>query len=392
MSQHAILDLGEDDLEFTENDYNSQQGTESLTEFPDSGDMDTDRLIEGGGGEGQGDKTYNSNFWTLAFYQQFFDVDTEDVKNRVIYSMVPIPGKSFLQHYIRPKPDLYGPIWICLTLIFSIAITGNLSDYLASAAEDSGPHWHYDFHKVTLAATAVFSYATLLPAGLSGFLWWMGSGAGAASLTFLELLSLYGYSLAIYVPVSVLWLIQVSWLQWLLVLAGAGLSGAVLFMTVWPAIRDQAAKTAAIVMCVLLALHLLLACGFMLYFFHHGSATNDVVPASTIAPSIHNDTMVVAAQNVAVAEPKLPNVDGTSAVTEKKKESAVDKDTKESDVDEDTKDEKTEVKEGEKATEEMDNKKETSKEETKESDKSDEKVEPAKIEKEKEEPVKSKLS
>ena len=82
---------------------------------------------------------------------------------------------------------------------------------------------------MSLAATAVFSYASILPASLYGFLWWAG-GAGArcfkilvillasfhhyysysgAALSFLELVCLYGYSLSIYVPVSILWLIQV---------------------------------------------------------------------------------------------------------------------------------------------------------------------------------------
>jgi len=294
-SDHAILDLGEDELQFTETDYKTESQTrnENFTEFPSPGgshgEMDTDRLLDS-----EEQPRFNASFWTLGFYQQFFDVDTNDVKNRLIYSMIPIPGKSFLQHYIRPKPDLYGPIWICLTLVFSIAITGNLSDYLSSAVTDTGHNWHYDFHKVTLAATAVFSYASLLPAGLYGFLWWMGSGAGTASLTFLELLCLYGYSLAIYVPVSVLWLVQIYWLQWLLVLAGAGLSGAVLMMTVWPVIRDQATKSAGIVMVVILLLHVLLACGFMLYFFQHGSQPSTAAPTPA-----HNDTL---------AEPDIQNL------------------------------------------------------------------------------------
>ena len=279
-----------------------------MTQFPspaDSSDRDTDRLITDGpgGGEGQGGpgEWKTSNFWTLAFYQQFFDVDTTDVRNRIMYSMVPVPGKSFLQHHIRPRPDLYGPFWICVTLVFSIAISGNLADFLQKSVDpEQSIKWHYDFHKVrllshhktvstfllkvTLAATAVFSYAGLLPAGLYGFLWWASSGAGAATLTFLELVCLYGYSLAIYIPVSILWLIQVkhrvmsgpshylsyqvSWWQWICVLAGAGLSGYVLFLPIWPAVRDQAAKSAVIVMAVVIALHLLLACGFMLYFFH----------------------------------------------------------------------------------------------------------------------------
>ena len=34
-----------------------------------------------------------------------------------------------------------------------------------------------------------------------------------AALSFLELVCLYGYSLSIYVPVSILWLIQVPWME-----------------------------------------------------------------------------------------------------------------------------------------------------------------------------------
>ena len=156
-----------------------------------------------------------------------------------------------------------------------------------------------------MAATVVFSYASLLPAGLFGFLWWVGGGqASAATISFLELVCLYGYSLTIYIPVSLLWLIQVmlmlllivfsvviqrspwlqiSWWQWLCVLLGAGLSGVVLFTPIWPAVRHQAARSAAIVMVVIVTLHLLLAVGFMLYFFH--------VPAAAAAGP-HNSTEV----------------------------------------------------------------------------------------------------
>ena len=65
--------------------------------------------------------------------------------------MVPVPGKSFLQYHIRPRPDLYGPFWVCITLVFSIAISGNMADYLQTSftADDDHPmKWHYDFHKV----------------------------------------------------------------------------------------------------------------------------------------------------------------------------------------------------------------------------------------------------
>ena len=93
---------------------------------------------------------------------------------------------DFLRRSIRPKPDLYGPFWVCVTLIFSVAIsgkitnivmgtkkqsqtilgfsisydvttfisfdyTGNVAQYLQTAVQANpatGFRWHYDFHKV----------------------------------------------------------------------------------------------------------------------------------------------------------------------------------------------------------------------------------------------------
>merc|ERR1719234_2292853 len=71
-----------------------------MTEFPamvspdsPSSSRDTARLVEDEGREGT-----SSNFWSLTFYQQLFDIDTVDVRNRLMYSMLPVPGKSFVQH------------------------------------------------------------------------------------------------------------------------------------------------------------------------------------------------------------------------------------------------------------------------------------------------------
>ena len=59
------------------------------------------------------------------------------------------------------------------------------------------------------------------------------------NITFLELLCVYGYSLGIYVPVAMLWVIQISWFQWMLVLLGATMSGYVLLTTVAPALDGK---------------------------------------------------------------------------------------------------------------------------------------------------------
>ena len=113
-------------------------------------------------------------FWSVNFFQNLFDIDTDQVLNRLYGAVVPFP-KSFLKHRVNGKPDLYGPFWICTTLVFSIAISGNLANYLQAGAANPNQdyHWKYDFHAVTLSASAIYSYAWIVPLGLWGALKWM---------------------------------------------------------------------------------------------------------------------------------------------------------------------------------------------------------------------------
>jgi hypothetical protein len=127
---------------------------------------------------------------------------------------------------------------------------------------------------VTYAATVIFSYAWLVPIALWGILKWCGRQE--ARLSILEILCVYGYSLSIYVPVSIFWVIQIEWLQWLLVAGGAALSGSVLLMTAWPAVE---ADKRYVILAAILGLHLLLAAGFMLCFFHVPPMTDIPAPA-----------------------------------------------------------------------------------------------------------------
>lgn len=120
------------------------------------------------------DNLTSLSIWSLEYYQKLFDVNTDQVLERIVWAMFPKPGVNYLQHHIQSKPDLYGPFWICITLVFTIAISGNLANYLQTAASGSY-HWKYDFHAVTFSATAIFAYAWLLPSILWGILKWQGS-------------------------------------------------------------------------------------------------------------------------------------------------------------------------------------------------------------------------
>lgn len=274
-----------DDLEFHDSGgpedvlYEQSDGhTHTFTNFPDSAvddeeEGDKAQLLK----EGEEKKTSYS-FWTFEYYQQFFDVETYQVMHRVVGSMLPRPNKNHLQTNIRPNPDLYGPFWICTTLVFTTAIAGNLANYLSSAGKDY--QWRYDFHQVTFAATAIFSYWWLLPACIYGVLWWRKSQAG---FTFLEILCVYGYSLAIYIPISILWVINLTWLKWVLVVLGAVLSGGVLVITFWPAVKEDTKNVAFIFIALIFIFHLALAAGFVLYFFNVPPAQT---PQTTVAPVI----------------------------------------------------------------------------------------------------------
>ncbi|KAK6179476.1 hypothetical protein SNE40_011827 [Patella caerulea] len=255
-----------------------------FSDFPPTAESDEDDSTDKSELLKEDKKT--SSFWTFEYYQQYFDVDSKQVLHRIAGSMMPLPGRNYLVSHIRPNPDLYGPFWICMTLVFTIAIAGNLANYLQSASTQY--EWKYDFHKVSYAATAIFSYWWLIPLALYGLLWWRGTQS-SLHYSFLEIICVYGYSLAIYVPISILWTIQVSWLQWLLVTIGALLSGSVLLITFWPVVKEDAKQVAITVMALIFIFNAALAVGFVLYFFHVPSTS----ASSTIAPTTPNVSLPV---------------------------------------------------------------------------------------------------
>ncbi|KAM9843220.1 protein YIPF2 [Aulostomus maculatus] len=223
-------------------------------------------------------------FWTFEYYQSFFNVDTDQVLDRVKGSVMPLPGRNFIKYYLRNNPDLYGPFWICVTLVFSVAISGNLSTFLS---EMGNPAHHYrpQFHRVTTAALVIFIYAWLVPMALWGFLTWrQGPERQIGGYSFLETVCVYGYSLFIYIPTSVLWIIPFEWLRWTLILVAMVISGSVLVLTFWPVVRDDTKVMAAATVVTILVLHALLAVGCKLYFFHTAVHVPTTAPTT---PPVH---------------------------------------------------------------------------------------------------------
>ncbi|XP_028329555.1 protein YIPF1 [Gouania willdenowi] len=229
----------------------------------------------------------NVPFWTFEYYQQFFDIETHNVRERIIGSVLPWPGKNFINVYLRRKPDLYGPFWICTTLVFAIAISGNISNFLVNLGK---PNYKYtpEFRKVSIAATAIFSYAWFIPLGLWGLLLWRNNKVmSLVTYSFMEIVCVYGYSLSVYIPAVVLWIVPFEWLRWCSIVVALCLSGSVLALTFLPALREDHPKVMIAILLGIELLNALLAIGCKTYFF---SKPENVPPVVIPVPRAGNST------------------------------------------------------------------------------------------------------
>ena len=67
-------------------------------------------------------------FLECSYYREYFDVTTELVVARVMNAFNPFSGTFF--DIGGGIPELYGPFWILNTLIFTIALSVNISKYM----------------------------------------------------------------------------------------------------------------------------------------------------------------------------------------------------------------------------------------------------------------------
>ena len=58
---------------------------------------------------------------TVSHYRQYFDVTQDQIKSRILRSLFPFTGQPLFEN---GKIDLYGPLWIFITLNIAMAIFG----------------------------------------------------------------------------------------------------------------------------------------------------------------------------------------------------------------------------------------------------------------------------
>nr|GLL37265.1 protein YIPF1 homolog [Ipomoea trifida] len=150
--------------------------------------------------------------FTIAAYKPYFDVDTSDVLERIKDSLFPFSG-AFTEK-TSSSPDLYGPFWICTTLIFVAASIGTFVTYLSHKLQNK--EWDYDINLLTWSAGLFYGYVLVVPLCLYVILKYFSAPAGIV-----QLFCLYGYSLFIFIPALCLSVVPFEIFRWVI----AGVAG-----------------------------------------------------------------------------------------------------------------------------------------------------------------------
>ena len=253
-----------------------------------------------------------SKFWTIQFYQQYFDVDTYQVLLRLANTLVPIQPPDFLMrlnwHYnaetaaprepeapevpnastsvfkvdgvaLNANPDLYGPVWLSTTLWMGIGIVGNLLSKIAhSRAQDlllaadpnaATTEWNYDFTIASIAAATVYAYVGLMSLAVWGIMKWKD-----LPVTLVHCAALFGYSMFPFLLSCILCAIPTTAIQWLACVLALVWSLAYILLNCWSVWKNTLEKRWFLgVLLFVSAMHFGLAIALKLYFFSFDSTS-----------------------------------------------------------------------------------------------------------------------
>lgn len=171
-------------------------------------------------------------------YKAYFDIDADDIVKRVrgVFLNFYKPD-HFRNNVMGPMksnelkgPDLYGPFWITMTLIFFIGVTANVHNYVH---RNDVEEFDYDINHLLHAATVLISFSLLLPT-----LFWMTTQCcmGMRALQLVEWICIYGYSLVPYIPAVFLSTIPVSIIAWITLGVATGVSCLMVLRNISPSL------------------------------------------------------------------------------------------------------------------------------------------------------------
>lgn len=207
MSDHGKDDIDDDDLNAT----NSGIADESKT------------LLQGGA---EHTEIPFCGCLSVRFYQPYFDVDTAEIMSRISHAMFYCKRSENFFAFTQEKPDAYGPVWISTSLVFTVLLTSHINSWLLHwmtgrswcvgkddlqiihlANSIITAYYHlnatylcrvYDFQSIVKAPSLIYGFAGGAPVGI-----WFALRQFGAPTKLISIISLYGYSLFVYIPATV---------------------------------------------------------------------------------------------------------------------------------------------------------------------------------------------
>jgi hypothetical protein len=194
---------------------------------------------------------FEKYFW-LSTYQPFFDVDYSDVIARLKLALVPF--NSTFNEITEQRPDMYGPIWLLNTLLLLLVVAANHSRHASNV--------EYDLELVSVAAVLLYSIALGVPLVLWSLITYFGGVT-----RYVKLACLYGYSLAVYLPVTAVCIMPAELLRWVVILLAMTLSVSFVLLNLHQELEQFAGTKKYMVMGTAAGAQVVLALSYKLYFF-----------------------------------------------------------------------------------------------------------------------------
>ena len=205
-------------------------------------------------------KTWIDKFFCcFSIFKKHFQITSQDFLLRLINSLIPFNNK--FQNLIKERPDLYGPIWIYSSLILIISSTGSLTRTLQG---NNNKNFFQEF--VPIAGGVIYGVGFGLPI-LIAFL----MKISGTSITFVSVICTYGYSFSIFLPISIICVIQINMLQWIALIYAIFSSTSLLLVNYYRLMGDYSRNKKVLILAIVFLFQFGLLLFFKLFFFQRFS-------------------------------------------------------------------------------------------------------------------------
>ena len=194
----------------------------------------------------------------VQYIGKYFNVELSDLKLKLKGALIPF-NKSFHQS-IEVNADLYGPFWTFTTIIFLIALIGNISSY--AHCEDK-TKFVYNYNHVPHAIFIIYGFGF----GAPFLLWIISKFLFRIDIDLLINMCVYGYSYAILVPILILCIIPYRLISTIALLYFLIHSCVFLFYNMYLIIQEKAPKSKYFVLGLLGGVQFILFLLLKFYFF-----------------------------------------------------------------------------------------------------------------------------